>query len=768
MFAFRPAAISKKPYVLTRFGPVGIAIELGQPAFTMKVKTVEPGSPAEKTGLKPNMMIETINGQKLKDIDPRIQLGEIITKAEAGNGEIQIAIAGGKNFSVKIPALGSYSPTWPMNCPKSDKIVRNLAEHLKRELKSKTWNKAQIGFSDIGILYLLSTGDESDLAAVRKYMHDSVTKRKASTYAWYWGYDGITFCEYYLRTGDEIVLPVIQRNVNIAVEREYFGGWGGKGLLASTNYGGGGGHLNAASTLPIGFLMLAKECGANVPDDTLLRCLKQFYRYAGRGVVPYGNNMPEMTYVDNGKTGALAISMSAAAALAGQGDESIYAQARDTAAMHSFYSTSYMLIGHTGGGIGEVWRSNAMGLLHEKKPNHYRQFMDGRRWHYELSRRFDGTFGILAGGRYDNEEWGAGYALTYTMPRKTLRISGAPAGPYSKPYKLPENPWGTKQDMMFVSPTPPQFPNGTFLDTSKETLEDHTGIPLNKLFRDPEVKADTIRNYMHHPDYVVRMTAGWELYKFEPAFLTEFLEHKDPRVRCAAMAGTASPYDNVNNFDGVKNLIDEKNYNLIVSMLKDPQESWFVKKFALDVLAKLPEKSIIEQADLIISYLKHEEWWLQSAAVDGLVKIMGHPDCYKTVLPALGEFYRTNSMRPLTWPLREGNGRKLKIFKSANPEIQKLALESFKDAYIGFQPVKAKNPINSDKVNFPNKQNLGTILSLLPGGKEVLAELKKSNPAPAPTPAPAPKAATKTTGPAKSAPKTTAPAKSAPKPTPKK
>ena len=54
----------------------------------------------------------------------------------------------------------------------------------------------------------------------------------------------------------------------------------------------------------------------------------------------------------------------------------IYAKARDTAAMFSFYSNSYMNHGHTGGGIGEIWRSTAMGLLYDKDPHHYREFMD--------------------------------------------------------------------------------------------------------------------------------------------------------------------------------------------------------------------------------------------------------------------------------------------------------------------------------------------------------------------------------------------------------
>jgi hypothetical protein len=159
------------------------------------------------------------------------------------------------------------------------------------------------------------------------------------------------------------------------------------------------GHLNAGGTAVLTFLLLAKECGAEVPDHALLGALRHFYRYAGRGGNPYGDGRPEMGFVDNGKNGNLAFAMAAAAALTPDGENSLYAKARDVCAMTAFYTTTFMLHGHTGGGIGEIWRSASMGLLGEKRPKQYREFMDNRQWHYELSRRFDGSFGDSSGRR---------------------------------------------------------------------------------------------------------------------------------------------------------------------------------------------------------------------------------------------------------------------------------------------------------------------------------------------------------------------------------
>jgi hypothetical protein len=184
-----------------RFGPVGMAIELHQPAFTMWVGAIEPGSPAEATGkFKKGQVIESINGQMLKDIDPRIQLGQILEKAESTDGIIQFAIKGeAAPIEVKIPVLGAYGKTWPLDCPKSEKIVRDFAEYLKKPGTPK-------GFADIGMLFLLSTGDDADLPAVRDWVH-GLKDKKSSGYAWHIGYGGLALCEYYLRTGDAEALP---------------------------------------------------------------------------------------------------------------------------------------------------------------------------------------------------------------------------------------------------------------------------------------------------------------------------------------------------------------------------------------------------------------------------------------------------------------------------------------------------------------------------------------------------------------------------------
>jgi Family of unknown function (DUF6288) len=704
--------LQKSVQTVDRFGPVGMSVELHQPAFVMVVGKIEEGSPAAATGkFKTGQIIESINSESLKDIDPRIQLGQMIEKAEAADGLLRFLVkdkadAAAQEVIVKIPVLGAYSKTWPLHCPKSDKIVRNFAEYLKKPGSSK-------GFSDIGMLFLLSTGEESDLAVVRDWAR---AHKGESTYAWHIGYGGMALCEYYLRTGDAAVLPAIQKMADSSLQRETFGGWGGGQSMAHVSYGGGGGHLNAGGTLAAAYLMLAKECGANIPDEPFHRILAHFYRFAGRGNNPYGNNKPETGYTDNGKNGKLAFVMAAAASLTPNGEKSVYARARDTNAAFSFYSTSYMLHGHTGGGIGEIWRSAAMGLLYEKKPNQYREFMDNRKWHYELSRRFDGSFAILGGERYDTNEWGGAYPLTYTIPRKTLRITGAPPSKYAKLYQLPERPWGTKADDDFENLEPAAMPDGTRPDISKETLANDAAMAMNAKVGTGLLDATTTRRYLRHPDCTVRIMASRSLLNLESSMLVESLTDKDARVRRAALEGILQP-------NAAQKLLTQDVFDRVIAMIKNPQESWFVKEAALRVVGTATADWLVPHVDLLASYLKHEEWWLQHSAIYSLVPLATDLRTYQKVIPDFAELARTNPLYNVTSPLRWGALNAL--FSNAKPEVQELAKLQLKDAFINHVKLDTRSIPAMEKANDANLEFIAGSITRIPGGYDMLYQIAK-------------------------------------------
>lgn len=302
--------------------------------------------------------------------------------------------------------------------------------------------------------------------------------------------------------------------------------------------------------------------------------------------------------------------------------------------------------------------------LHDNKPKQYREFMDGRQWHYELSRRFDGSFAILGGAGYDDTEWGAGYSLAYTVPRKTLRVTGAPLSKFAKPSQLPARPWGTAADDVFLSLEAVPDADGKRLDVSNETLANDSARPLiERLLAMGEVGDDVLRGAMHHPDYLIRNLAANNAMglKFDymwnkpgdrtrPALIHEWIRSPDPRVRRAALgvlaqflpAGKPEPY------------LTPEIFASVIAIIKDPAESWWVKDAALNLVGRAPADWVAPHVDLLLPFLKHEEQWLQNAALIALTPVVADERCYQKVLPAIGELLRTCQRVSTIGPVRRG------------------------------------------------------------------------------------------------------------------
>lgn len=735
-----PQEKSPKQFI-DRFGPVGMSIELRLPPFQMVVGKIEKGSPAEKVKqLKTGQLIDSINGQTLKDIDPRIQLARMITHAEATDGKVRFMVRDNANGSpyaitVSIPILGAYSSSWPLNCPKSDKIVRNMAEWVKThgsyDLDTQGW-KSLNGF---GMTFLLSTGDESDLNHVREWIKDVVEKYKDEgeilLKPWVFGSAALPLAEYYLRTGDKSILPVIQKLAHHVSGTMFNGGWSGRGGLVFGYMNGG--HMNAAGVHGPTFLLLAKECGVKVDEEVLKEALVHHYRFAGKGSLPYGDGFPETYFIDNGKTGALAFTMAAAASLTPGGENSVYAKARDISALRGFYGTNYMLTGHTGGGIGEVWRAPAMGLLYEKEAQKYRSFMDGRQWHLEMSRRHDGSFGILSGSnRYDQPTtWGQMMALQYTVPRKTLRLTGAPRTKWSKAYHLPKTPWGTEADHDFCKIEPVAYATSE-IPVFDDSIE---GGPINgieRLFRASQNTAELALHYARHPDHEVRreIGAGYiKRHELDHEVLT-LLKSPDARSRRTGLSVIHSVHKGVHVLPPER--ITEEMSALVIAMINDPQESWWVIENALRVMSVLPKEKVFPHLDRLLYFLEHQEWWLQHAALKALAPLAVDEATYAKILPKIEEMVVMNTHSPAIGPLRDLT----QLLKTASPKVQSSALTMLKNAYSSFPSdltppagiASAKQLVGDMKkyVVPVSLKNIANHLMHAPGGFSALFEVAKA------------------------------------------
>ncbi len=732
LFSTRPSE-TKSMTSIDRFGPVGMGIELHQPAFVMKIKNIEEGSPAEAAGkLKKGQIIETINGQKLADIDPRLQLAQILGAAEATDGVLKFMIkdkadSAAREVIVRVPVLGAYSKTWPLNCPKSDNIVRNFADHLAK----RDW-PGSVGLNGPQMLFLLSTGEEKDLNVVRVWIKKTVAhykKNDPSPYAWFIGYGAVPLAEYYLRTGDKSILPAIKKIADKARDTMYLGSWAGRGGAPFTYMGGG--HMNAAGTNVLTFLLLAKECGVDVDEYTLQSVLRQFYRYAGRGNNPYGDGYPEVGFIDNGKTGALAFAMAAAASLTPDGENSLYAKARDVSAVKGFYSTSFMLHGHTGGGIGEIWRSSSMGLMYHKNQKKYREFMDNRMWFYELSRRHDGSFAILGGARYDNTTWGVMMGLSYTVPRKTLRITGAPKTKYCKEYQLPKRPWGTRADDTFLSLDAAVDKFGKSPELDKETLAKASALPALRRMgvtvnswahsipksKTAVLTKETYRYYAHHQDHGLRNYAAQRAVATgNDELIVEMLKSKDPRVR---KAGAFAIHDGKRGTIPADRLTDEMVY-LLMGMINDPEESWWVVANALKCVSLSTPEMVGPHVDKILEWLEHDEWWLRNPALMALTPVIAEERYYKKIYPVLGRMIAANKRANVLGPLR-GFAEK---WSNASPKVQKAAVEMLGKVYQDLpSTLCAHGGLDLTSAATFHLDNVARHLSAIPGGYDELFEV---------------------------------------------
>jgi hypothetical protein len=349
--------------------------------------------------------------------------------------------------------------------------------------------------------------------------------------------------------------------------------------------------------------------------------------------------------------------------------------------MRGFYGTNYMLVGHTGGGIGEVWRGPAMGFLYEKEPKKYRSFMDGRLWHLEMSRRFDGSFGILSGSsRYDTPStWGQMMAFQYTVPRKTLRLTGAPRKSWSKPYKLLVRPWGTAADDDFCEIKPAAYSDGR-LPTFDDALEGGTINGIERHFRAVEKTDELVLKYCHHPDHEVRreIGAGYTRGAEKDKLIVPMLEHKDARVRRAALSAIHMVHKGTHVLPPER-LTDEM-ADRVTAMVNDPEESWWCVENALRVMSVLPKEKVAPHLDRLLYFLGHEEWWLQHASLIALAPLAVDDAHYEKIMPKIGEMMKNNTHAPATNPLRELTN----LLKTASPKVQEAALNMFGNAYARF------------------------------------------------------------------------------------
>lgn len=625
------------PQTIGDFGPTGLEV-YAQKDLSLKVASVMPGSPAEGK-LSKGQLITAINGQKLPSdlMEQRRFLAGLISQAEASDGKLTLSTKDGA-VDIQLEVLGAYSPTWPVDCAKTDKVIRAHADHLSRLAGEGDLGKHHM-LDALGILALLSTGEDQDLEVVRSIYQTKMKGYKpgeVGSHTWNNGYSGIAVCEYYLRTGDKSVMPYINEICEAARKWQVNGGWTHWAKGVNPQYVGGG-LLNAAGTNMLTTLLLAKQCGAEVDEQTLQDALRFFYRFVGHGANAYGDHRPEFGYGgNNGKTEQIAFAMQ----IATHSDQpGVYAKARDRAAISTLYAYPYMLNGHTGA-IGNIWYGLSTGLMLEKTPELYRNWFDQTHWYFELSRRHDGSFEMSGTGRYDQESYGRASVLGLTAPRKALQINGAPKSEFSVPFSLPKMPWGKPADLAFLD-----IEGGS-------AYRPLSPIPHIEFEKIGTATGDTLKSMASHPEPVFRERVAAMLRKEENIGLIEpLLKSEDPYARHTACMA-------INQFEAWRmryskdwrsgKSIDPAHFTdamleSLLAMVRDPEESLWLKDQAMLALVQTSPEKILANVEIILPWLEqNDEWWLYESAMIALLPALQTEEGCELLLPKIGDMLARN------------------------------------------------------------------------------------------------------------------------------
>lgn len=691
LYGMRP-----NPNAETEMGPIGAT---GIDARIYKgvrvtVENIAPNTPASGKFSKGDVILG-VNGAKLEGKNPLVVLGSALTEAEATDGRLTFDVKPGKageprQVTITIPVLGAYSKTFPQNCEKSKTIIKRAAEFYS----GKDRLKGHRFLNGLACLFLLSTGDDAYVPRVKEYFSQFLKPdgdiTGISAMSWDNGYNGVACAEYYLRTGDRSVMPILQHYCDDAKRRQLYDiGWGHWGYESSPAYESGGGLQHSAGNQMLLTLVLGKACGVNVDEKTLLGALKHWYRFAGHGAIPIADQRPWFIFRSAGRDGATAAVMHVASGA--KGDVTIYRKAEEYFSMSSLTSWPSREYNWE-----VIWDSISGAKMLKYDADMYYRTQQRFRWSYDLYRQASGAFFFPPGHESLNAtDAGISLALAFTAPLKTLCITGAPRSKYARDFTLPEHLWGTDADLAFLSGKP----NKDFYKYGKdeEIYIPYWQLPLGLRYGPDTVKGlslDMMLKNVRHARYEVRAAAAKALcMNRRLGELEELLRDPDPRLRRAALDGIndysawflASPVGGqalkAEEFTPAMN-------EAITRIMSNSREAWYVIDGALQALHHAPIEVIKNNIPNILPWTTHEDWWLRESAFMALMGLQKDEALFVKYLPTtIDVMVKENNYNPHAHMIRE--------FKAALAE-RKIESPAGKLIIAGFTKAAMENTILPD------------------------------------------------------------------------
>ena len=357
--------------------------------------------------------------------DPRAELGKAIMAAEASpNGKLALTRwRAGKTEEVAItlPILGSYSATAPFNCPKSQRLLELGCKALAERMARPDYAKQNAIPRSLNALALLASGNPDYLPLVKKEAQWAAGFSTDSFPTWYYAYVTLLVAEYALATGDQSVLPGLERlALAIAKGQSAVGSWG-HGWANPDGGIGAYGMMNSPGLVLTISLVLARQAG--VKDPAVATAIERSARlvrfYVGKGGIPYGDHNPWLNgHETNGKNGMGAVLFN----LLGEAKSAEYFSRLGVASHGSDRDA-----GHSGNYFNILWAMPSVAL---SGPNASGAWMkEFGAWYYDLARRWDGSFAhqgppAATPDRYQGWDNSGALLLAYATPLKKISLTG--------------------------------------------------------------------------------------------------------------------------------------------------------------------------------------------------------------------------------------------------------------------------------------------------------------------------------------------------------
>lgn len=389
------------------------------------ITQVDEGSPAAK-GFRVGDVILGVGGKPFS-FDPRTELGQAISTAEskAGRGKLTLTRwRAGKSSEVVINlrVLGDYSATAPFDCDKSKYLLDQGCKALAARMTQPNYTEMDAIPRSLNALGLLASGNRKYLPLLKREAEWAASYSSKSMQTWYYGYCMLFLSEYAIATGDESILPGLNRlALEAAKGQSAVGSWG-HGFAIPDGRLGGYGMMNSPGVVLTISLALAREAGVKdaAVDEAIERSAKLLRFYIGKGSIPYGDHHPWLEgHEDNGKCGMAAVLFNALGEA--QGAEFF---SRMSVAAHGPERDC----GHCGNYFNMFWAMPSVALSGSNATGAWMKEFGA--WYFDLARHWDGSYPHQ--GPPENEhdsfhgfEATGTYLLAYAMPLKKIRLTGA-------------------------------------------------------------------------------------------------------------------------------------------------------------------------------------------------------------------------------------------------------------------------------------------------------------------------------------------------------